>query len=446
MWRVAGGEWRVARGESDGQAVSWTGGRQRGQFGGLALLALLALLVSLVLRTAHRAPPSYLPAMPQKSPSSASLLDLTPAAARTLVAGWVAEHGLPRYRTDQIVARLWQRPVARWADATDLPKALRDDLETAFPLPRLALEVEQVSTDGTHKYLWRLDDGEAIESVMIPSGKRRTLCISSQAGCALGCTFCATGLMGFQRNLRVSEIAGQARELVLRDAANKPTNIVFMGMGEPLLNWPAVDATLTVLNDAEGFGIGARHITVSTVGILPGMEALARRPEQFRLAISLHSPQHDERRALMPIEKKYPLEKVLQAAKTFRKRVTFEYVVIAGANDSDADADALARQARGLGAMVNLLPLHPGGAPDLTPASGGRVRAFANRLRNQGVEAVVRRSRGLDIDAACGQLKIKATAATAARAAGAAEGGGGQRCSSQKIEARSQKPEVRSSS
>jgi 23S rRNA (adenine2503-C2)-methyltransferase len=214
--------------------------------------------------------------------------------------------------------------------------------------------------------------------------------------------------MGFRRNLRVSEIAGQVRELVLRDPANKPTNIVFMGMGEPLLNWPAVSDSLTILNDPEGFGIGARHITVSTVGIIPGMKSLAERPEQFRLAISLHAPGHEERGALMPIEKKYPLKDVLQAAKAFRKRITFEYVVIAGANDSDAEADALVRQARGLGAMVNLLPLHPGGAPNLTPASWARVRTFANRLRNQGVEAVVRQSRGLDIDAACGQLKVAA--------------------------------------
>jgi 23S rRNA (adenine2503-C2)-methyltransferase len=197
------------------------------------------------------------------------------------------------------------------------------------------------------------------------------------------------------------------REIVLEEPARKPTNIVFMGMGEPLLNWAAVDTTLSILNSPAGFGIGARHITVSTVGILPGMQEFARRPEQFRLAISLHAPTSDQRRGIMPIEKKYDLEAVLKAAEAFRKRITFEYVMIAGVNDSEADADRLAALARRLGALVNILPLHPGGAPDLTPTSAGRIRAFADRLRNQGIEAAVRRSRGLDINAACGQLRVE---------------------------------------
>src|SRR5262249_46803554 len=151
---------------------------------------------------------------------------------------------------------------------------------------------------------WRLPDGEAIESVLIPEGKRRTLCISSQAGCPLRCAFCATGTMGLHRNLDAWEIAAQVRQLLLEPGAEKATNIVFMGMGEPLLNWPAVSAALTILNDADGIGIGARHITVSTVGILPGMAELAKRPEQFRLAISLHAPTSPQRLSLMPIEKK----------------------------------------------------------------------------------------------------------------------------------------------
>jgi 23S rRNA (adenine2503-C2)-methyltransferase len=335
-----------------------------------------------------------------------NLLTLAPAAARELVARWASERGLPGYRTGQIVRRLWTSPVARWTDATELPLSLRADLDRAFPLPRLSAEVEQQSMDGTRKYLWRLADGEAIESVLIPTGSRRTLCISSQAGCALGCTFCATGRMGFRRNLSAFEIAGQVREIVLRDPANLPTNIVFMGMGEPLLNWPAVDTTLTILNSPDGFGIGARHITVSTVGILPGLEAFARRPEQFRLAISLHAPTSAQRLGIMPIEKKYDLDQVLKAAAAFHRRVTFEYVMIGGVNDRDADADRLAKLARPLGALINILPLHPGGAPDLAPTPPDRIRAFANRLRNQGIEATVRRSRGLDIDAACGQLRV----------------------------------------
>jgi 23S rRNA (adenine2503-C2)-methyltransferase len=345
------------------------------------------------------------PSLPPPSP--VNLLDRTPAAARDLLAGWVADQDLPPYRVNQLVRRLWQSPARDWAAATELPLALRADLDAGFPLARLTQEVEQVSADGTRKYLWRLADGEAIESVLIPSGSRRTLCISSQAGCALRCSFCATGRMGFRRNLSAFEIAAQVREIVLRNRDDLPTNIVFMGMGEPLLNWPAVDTALTILNAPEGFGIGARHITVSTVGILPGLEAFARRPEQFRLAISLHAPTSSQRLGIMPIEKKYDLAAVLRAAAAFRKRVTFEYVMIGGVNDRDADADRLAKLARGLGALVNILPLHPGGAPDLVPTSPDRIRTFAARLRNQGIEATVRRSRGLDIDAACGQLRVE---------------------------------------
>ncbi|MGH7525192.1 MAG: 23S rRNA (adenine(2503)-C(2))-methyltransferase RlmN [Gemmatimonadales bacterium] len=340
------------------------------------------------------------------STAPATLLDLTPDAARAALGAWAAERGLPGYRTGQMVRRLWSGPVARWADATELPLALRSELERDYPLPRLAAEVVQQSADGTRKFLWRLADEEAIESVLIPSGSRRTLCISSQAGCALRCSFCATGRMGYRRNLSPFEIAGQVREVVLEGPGAKPSNVVFMGMGEPLLNWPGVNSALTILNSAEGLGIGARHITVSTVGIVPGMAALAKRPEQFRLAISLHFPTSAQRLGMMPIEKKYPLDEVLKAAESFPKRVTFEYVMIAAANDSNADADRLAKLARRLGALVNILPLHPGGAPDLTPTTTSRIRAFADRLRNQGVEATVRRSRGLDIDAACGQLRV----------------------------------------
>jgi 23S rRNA (adenine2503-C2)-methyltransferase len=336
-----------------------------------------------------------------------SLLDDTPARAAARLEQWCAEQGLPAYRARQALPRLWSRPVVDWSDATELPAAVRARLREDFPLPRLRLETEQLSSDGTRKFLWRLDDGEAIESVLIPSGSRRTLCLSSQAGCALGCVFCATGLMGFRRNLTPFEIAGQAREVLLRYPAEAATNVVFMGMGEPLLNWPAVDRALTILNDPDGLGIGARHITVSTVGIIPGMEALARRPEQFRLAISLHAATPERRFPLMPIQKKYDLLAVLKAAKAFRKRITFEYVLIAGANDSNRDADALARLARDTGALVNLLPLHPGGAPGLKPSTPARIREFAGRLTSQGVEAVVRRSRGLDISAACGQLRVE---------------------------------------
>jgi len=335
------------------------------------------------------------------------LLSLTPPAARAALAAWLAARGEPAYRVNQIVPQLWQRPVGSWDGASELPTALRHDLAAAFPLLRLTLGTHQQSRDGTEKFLWKLSDGEAVESVLIPEGKRRTLCVSSQVGCALGCVFCATGRMGFRRNLSGAEIGAQVRELVLLDPANRPTNVVFMGMGEPLLNWPAVDAALTILNDAEGLGIGARHITLSTVGILPGLEQFAKRPEQFRLALSLHAPTPSLRHALMPIEKKYRLPDVLDVLKRLGRRVTLEYVLIGGRNDALEQADELAKLARPLGALVNLLPLHPGGAPDLAPSPRAQMLAFARRLQSWGVEAVLRKSRGLDISAACGQLRVE---------------------------------------
>jgi 23S rRNA (adenine2503-C2)-methyltransferase len=341
---------------------------------------------------------------------SVDLLSLTPAAARAALEEWLAQRGEPPYSQRQVFPRLWQRPIGGWAEATDLAVPLRAALHASVPLRRLTLRTHQVSSDGTEKFLWALDDGEAIESVLIPEGKRRTLCISSQAGCALGCVFCATGRMGFRRNLSVAEIATQVREMVLRDPTRKPTNVVFMGMGEPLLNWDAVDATLTILNQPEGFGIGARHITVSTVGILPNLAKFAGRSEQFRVAVSLHAPSPALRRELMPIEKKYTLAELMQALKQFRRRVTLEYVLIGGTNDSLETADQLAKLAQPLEALVNLLPLHPGGAPDLTPSTRAQMLAFQRRLKQRGVEAVLRRSRGLDISAACGQLRVEVEA------------------------------------
>ena len=287
------------------------------------------------------------------------------------------------------------------------PGVPRSALDRVFPLSRLTADTERLSSDGTRKFLWRLADGEAIESVLIPSGSRRTLCISSQAGCALGCTFCATGRMGFRRNLSVFEIAGQVREIVLRYPAEKPTNIVFMGMGEPLLNWPAVDTTLTILNSPEGLGIGARHIPSRPSGSCrawrsspSGRNSSGWPSRSTRRPARSGAPSCRSRKSI-------DLEAVISAARAFERRVTFEYVMIAGVNDSDADADQLVRLARRLRALVNILPLHPGGADELTPTSATRIRAFADRLRNQGVEAAVRRSRGLDINAACGQLRVE---------------------------------------
>jgi 23S rRNA (adenine2503-C2)-methyltransferase len=290
---------------------------------------------------------------------------------------------------------------------TELPKAFRVALSEAFAIPRLEIASRQKSADGTEKFLFRLRDNEAIETVAIPEGKRLTLCISSQAGCALQCAFCATGAMGFSRNLTVHEIAGQVREMRLLDPPIEVTNIVFMGMGEPLMNWKSVDSVLTILNDPAGLGIGARHITVSTVGVLPGIVALGQRKEQFRLAISIHAPSDDLRRDLMPINIKYPLADVIDAAKEFDRRVTFEYVMLGGVNDGEVHALQLAQLAKECGAFVNLIPLHPGGARGFHPTPPDGIARFARELRAQGVEVAIRKSRGMDIAAACGQLRVE---------------------------------------
>ena len=345
--------------------------------------------------------------MAEQAQTKENLLDLTPTAALERLSEWFASHGHPTYRARQVVHRLWNAPAPDFNAMTELPKALRQQIDASFVLPRLDVAARQESVDGTIKFLFRLHDGEAIETVAIPEGDRMTLCISSQAGCALQCAFCATGAMGFSRNLAVHEIAGQVREMRLLAPPIEVTNVVFMGMGEPLMNWKAVDSTLTILNSPLGFGIGARHITISTVGVLPGIVALGERPEQFRLAISIHAPSDGLRRELMPINIKYPLADVIEAAKVFDRRVTFEYVMLGGVNDGVEHAIQLAKLARECRAFVNLIPLHPGGARGFRPTSSEGIRAFARELRANGVEVAVRKSRGVDIAAACGQLRVE---------------------------------------
>ncbi len=329
---------------------------------------------------------------------------------------WFAERGEPAYRARQVADAVWGGRAAGTGEARTLPTALRAEIDAAFRFDTVAeTELQNADAGQTEKALHRLSDGALIESVLMHyparpgQRERHTLCISSQAGCAVGCPFCATGELGFTRDLETAEIVDQVRHAARRLAAHRRrlTNVVFMGMGEPLLNWPAVDTALTILNDAAGFGIGARHITVSTVGIVPNLALLAQRQEQFRLAVSLHAPSPELRLALMPIEKKYPLGGVLAALAQFRRRVTFEYVLIGGRNDSPELAEGLADLAAPLGALVNLLPLHPGGAPDLTPSSHAASLEFERRLKRRGVPAVLRRSRGLDIAAACGQLRVE---------------------------------------
>jgi 23S rRNA (adenine2503-C2)-methyltransferase len=335
-----------------------------------------------------------------------NLLSLTPADAERRLADAMSELGQPGYRTGQVLRRLWTVPAPSFEAMTELPASLRAELDARFELPRLELLVRQRSTDGTQKFLFKVRDGESIETVAIPEGNRVTLCISSQVGCALKCAFCATGAMGFTRNLTAFEIAGQVREMRLIEDPLTVTNIVFMGMGEPLMNWKAVDPTLTILNDPRGLGIGARHITISTVGVLPGIVALGERKEQFRLAISIHAPSDELRQQLMPINTKYPLAEVIEAAKVFDRRVTFEYVMLGGVNDGPEQARALAGLARECGAFVNLIPLHPGGSQGFTPTSPQDIARFARLVRERGVEVAIRKSRGMDIAAACGQLRV----------------------------------------
>ena len=346
-----------------------------------------------------------------------NLLNLLPADAEARLFAAMDELGQPSYRASQVLRRLWEVPAATFEDMTELPVALRAALGEQFTLPRLELAARQESSDGTQKFLFRLHDGEAIETVSIPDGKRVTICISSQAGCALRCAFCATGAMGFSRNLEVYEIAGQVREMRLLDPPIAVTNIVFMGMGEPMMNWKAVDPALTLLNDPRALGIGARHITISTVGVLPGIVALGQRPEQFRLAVSIHAPSDELRQQLMPINTKFPLKDVIEAAKVFDRRVTFEYVMLGGVNDGIEQARALAALARECRAFVNLIPLHPGGSQGFVPTSGNEISRFARLLRDRDVEVAVRKSRGIDIAAACGQLRVERLGRRAPQAA-----------------------------
>lgn len=344
-----------------------------------------------------------------------NLLDLTPAQALAALREHATATGEPAYRAAQVVRHLWERPVAGFEAMTSLPVTLRSALAGRFSIPRLELIERQTSADGTEKFLFRLPEGQEIETVAIPEGGRLTLCISSQAGCALQCAFCATGRMGFQRNLAAWEIAAQVREMALLDPPIAVTNVVFMGMGEPMMNWPAVDTALTILNSPQGLGIGARHITVSTVGVLPGIVALGERPEQFRLAISIHAPSDELRRELMPVNIKYPLADVIAQAKRFDRRVTFEYVMLGDVNDAPEHARLLAALARDCRAFVNLIPLHEGGSLEFKGSPPERISSFARTLREAGVEVAVRKSRGKDIAAACGQLRVERLGRSAPR-------------------------------
>ncbi|MCI0435325.1 MAG: 23S rRNA (adenine(2503)-C(2))-methyltransferase RlmN [Gemmatimonadetes bacterium] len=341
-----------------------------------------------------------------------ALLDLARDRAEAALAEYFRGRGQPPYRTTQALAWLYERDAAGFEEWTDLPVAERAALATRFSIRPMTEAAVARSSDGTVKHLWRLADGELIESVLIPAGVRLTLCISSQAGCAMACVFCATGWSGYRRQLGTGEIVGQfrgARRWARANGLGDITNIVFMGMGEPLANRAAVMPALTLLNGA--YALGARRITVSTVGVVPGILELAARPEQFRLAVSLHAPDPVLRAQLVPLEKKYPLPDLLEALRAFDaaggRRITFEYVLIDGVNDEPAHARALAPLIREFHAHVNLIPFNPIPGTDWQPSSVSRQRAFAGALQAGGVNATVRQPRGLDIAAACGQLRAE---------------------------------------
>jgi 23S rRNA (adenine2503-C2)-methyltransferase len=337
------------------------------------------------------------------------LLGLVPDDARAALEAHFEGRDTPSYRTGQTLDRLYGKLAVSFDEMTELPAAEREALAAAFDLTAPPAARVQVSGDRTAKHLWRLGDGELVESVLIPGRDRLTLCLSSQAGCAMACVFCATGWSGYRRNLTAGEIVAQYRGARRWADANEYgpiTNIVYMGMGEPLMNRRPVMDSLTILNHA--YDVGARRITVSTVGIVPGILDLARRTEQFRLAVSLHAPNHELRQAIVPVEKKYPLTQLLDALREFEaaggRRITFEYVMIDGINDDPALADELATIAGEFRAHVNLIPFNPVPGTGWAPSPERRLREFARRLDAAGVNATVREPRGLDIAAACGQL------------------------------------------
>lgn len=318
--------------------------------------------------------------------------------------------GEPSYRAGQVFDWLYKRGTASFEAFTDLPKSLRIRLEEDFLLGSLELAERLVSADKTEKFLFRLADGNFIESVLIPADRRATLCLSTQVGCRFGCAFCASGLGGFKRNLRPSEIVGQV--LFLQDKLSLHlTNFVFMGMGEPLDNYDNVSKAIQIMNDSRGLEIAARRITVSTVGVIPGIERLKTLGLQVNLSLSLHAVREDMRSKLLPISRKYPLQKVLQACQDYVREtgrmMTLEYILLRGLNDSAEDASRLASIARRLRAKVNLIPCSPVSGVDFIPPPVETNKLFLRRLREKGVKATLRRSKGADIQAACGQLAGK---------------------------------------
>ena len=334
------------------------------------------------------------------------------------LANALRELGEPSYRTTQIADWLYQKRIGAFDNMTDLPQSLRERLATKFSFDKIDIVRVLGSRDTTRKFLFRLGDGNLIESVLIPASPalygeksdRRTICISTQVGCAYGCKFCASGLEGFSRNLRPNEIVDQIIA-VERESGEKIDNIVFMGMGEPLANFDNVLRAIRIINAPWGLGIGARHITVSTSGLAPQIKKLADEPLQIRLAVSLHGATDEVRDQIMPINRRYNIDTLLAACDYYASRkkqwITFEYILIAGVNDAPDQAHLLAKHARRLSAKVNLIPYNKVEGLPWSRPSQDRQEKFLSILREHRIPATLRREKGHDIEAACGQLRLQ---------------------------------------
>ena len=339
-----------------------------------------------------------------------ALLDLT----STQLADWLASWGEPSFRAAQIRRWAYRSLVTDFAEMSNLPKALRERLAEMACLGTMEPLKEMVSKDGlARKVLFELRDGQTIESVLMHYNKRHTVCLSTQVGCAIGCPFCATGQGGFVRNLTPGEIVEQVLHFarLLKTEGAKVNNVVFMGMGEPLANYEATWQAIETLNAPDGFGLGARRITISTVGLVPGIERLSRERLQVGLAVSLHAAEDALRDELAPINKRYPLDELMRACRDYvertRRRISFEYALVDGINDSLSQARRLARLLRGLLCHVNLIPLNPTAECPYRPSPRKRVLGFQAELDRLGIANTLRVARGLDIQAGCGQLRCQ---------------------------------------
>lgn len=331
----------------------------------------------------------------------------------------------PRFRARQIADWLYRKRARSFAEMTDLPQPLREELATKFVWGNLETIRVLGSRDATRKFLFRLDDGNLIESVLIPASPalygsrsdRLTICVSTQVGCAYGCKFCASGLDGWKRNLRADEIVEQliATE---RESGERTDNVVFMGMGEPLANYENLLRAIEIINAPWGIGIGARRITVSTSGLAPQIRKLAEQPLQIRLAVSLHGATDAVRDKIMPVNRKYPVATLFEACRYYaaqkKQLLTFEYILIAGVNDSDEQARELTRRAREFEAKVNLIPYNTVAGLNWSRPARGRQETFLAILREGGVATTLRREKGHDIAAACGQLRLQTERAAVA--------------------------------